>query len=86
MAQASLTQNRLASMLDLLEDFMHLRKIKYCRLDGSTPRARRTLDIKLACTLLPAYANESKLMAPCSSNRTILVSFSLDVYVIEHGF
>ncbi|EIW74988.1 hypothetical protein CONPUDRAFT_169853 [Coniophora puteana RWD-64-598 SS2] len=35
------------TMLDLLEDFMHLRGIPYGRLDGSTVRARRTLDIKL---------------------------------------
>ncbi|KAF9067977.1 SNF2 family N-terminal domain-containing protein [Rhodocollybia butyracea] len=34
-------------MLDVLEDMMHLRGIKYARLDGSTPRPRRTLDIKL---------------------------------------
>ncbi|KAI0312359.1 P-loop containing nucleoside triphosphate hydrolase protein [Amylostereum chailletii] len=34
-------------MLDLLEDFMHLRGIKYGRLDGGTSRARRALDIKL---------------------------------------
>lgn len=34
-------------MLDLLEDFMALRSIPYGRLDGSTPRARRALDIKL---------------------------------------
>lgn len=34
-------------MLDLLEDFMALREIPYARLDGSTPRARRTLDMKL---------------------------------------
>lgn len=35
------------SMLDLLEDFMELRGIPYARLDGSTTRPRRTLDIKL---------------------------------------
>ncbi|KAF9531634.1 P-loop containing nucleoside triphosphate hydrolase protein [Crepidotus variabilis] len=34
-------------MLDVMEDFMHLRNIPYARLDGSTPRPRRTLDIKL---------------------------------------
>lgn len=34
-------------MLDLLEDFMELRGIPYARLDGSTTRPRRTLDIKL---------------------------------------
>lgn len=31
---------------------MALRKIPYARLDGSTPRARRTLDIKMACCTL----------------------------------
>ena len=35
------------SMLDLLEDFMELRGISYARLDGSVPRPRRNLDIKL---------------------------------------
>ncbi|KAG6336253.1 hypothetical protein ID866_2830 [Astraeus odoratus] len=34
-------------MLDILEDFMELRAIPYGRLDGSTNRPRRTLDIKL---------------------------------------
>ncbi|TFK50621.1 hypothetical protein OE88DRAFT_1661143 [Heliocybe sulcata] len=34
-------------MLDLLEDFMELRGIPYARLDGSTSRPRRALDIKL---------------------------------------
>ncbi|KAF8512943.1 SNF2 family N-terminal domain-containing protein [Hysterangium stoloniferum] len=34
-------------MLDMLEDYMALRNISYARLDGSVPRARRTLDIKL---------------------------------------
>ncbi|TCD65790.1 hypothetical protein EIP91_002183 [Steccherinum ochraceum] len=34
-------------MLDLLEDFMNWRNIPYARLDGSTTRPRRTLDIKL---------------------------------------
>ena len=36
-------------MLDLLEDFLALRSIQYARLDGSTARARRSLDIKLVC-------------------------------------
>ena len=35
------------SMLDLLEDFMELRRIPYARLDGSTSRPRRNLDIRL---------------------------------------
>ncbi|KAL0564816.1 hypothetical protein V5O48_017222 [Marasmius crinis-equi] len=34
-------------MLNLMEEMLHLRNIKYARLDGSTKRARRTLDIKL---------------------------------------
>ncbi|KAF8063974.1 P-loop containing nucleoside triphosphate hydrolase protein [Lyophyllum atratum] len=34
-------------MLNLLEDFMALRSIPYARLDGSTRRPRRALDIKL---------------------------------------
>ncbi|GAA5963892.1 hypothetical protein JCM21900_003969 [Sporobolomyces salmonicolor] len=34
-------------MLDILEDHMHLRGYKYARLDGSTSRPRRALDIKL---------------------------------------
>jgi SWI/SNF-related matrix-associated actin-dependent regulator of chromatin subfamily A member 5 len=34
-------------MLDIMEDFMHLRGIPYARLDGSTSRPRRSLDIKL---------------------------------------
>lgn len=36
-----------SSMLDLLEDFMELRGTLYARLDGSTARPRRTLEIKL---------------------------------------
>ncbi|KAH0579578.1 hypothetical protein H2248_002429 [Termitomyces sp. 'cryptogamus'] len=34
-------------MLDILEDFMVLRTIPFARLDGSTSRPRRSLDIKL---------------------------------------
>ena len=37
----------IASMLDVLEDFMELRRIPYARLDGSTNRPRRNLDIRL---------------------------------------
>lgn len=33
--------------LDLLEEFLELREITFARLDGSTTRPRRTLDIKL---------------------------------------
>ncbi|THU84851.1 hypothetical protein K435DRAFT_970985 [Dendrothele bispora CBS 962.96] len=36
-----------SKMLDMLEDMMHLRSIEYARLDGTTSRPRRTLDIKL---------------------------------------
>ncbi|EJU00608.1 hypothetical protein DACRYDRAFT_80834, partial [Dacryopinax primogenitus] len=35
------------SVLDLLEDFMQLRKYRFARLDGSTTRPRRALDIRL---------------------------------------
>lgn len=35
------------NMLDLIEDFMALRRIRYARLDGSTSQARCTLNIKL---------------------------------------
>lgn len=41
-------------MLDVLEDMMHLRDIKYARLDGSTLRPRRALDIKLVRHVLLA--------------------------------
>ncbi|KAI5475975.1 hypothetical protein MNV49_000534 [Pseudohyphozyma bogoriensis] len=34
-------------MLDIVEDFMNLRGYKYGRIDGQTPRPRRTLEIKL---------------------------------------
>lgn len=34
-------------MLDILEDFCALRSYKYARLDGSTSRPRRALDIRL---------------------------------------
>ncbi|KAG6816477.1 hypothetical protein H0H87_005764 [Tephrocybe sp. NHM501043] len=34
-------------MLDILEDFMMLRSIPFARLDGSTSRPRRSLDIRL---------------------------------------
>lgn len=34
-------------MLELLEEFMQLRNIPYAKLEGSTSRARRVLDIKL---------------------------------------
>ncbi|KAJ3007875.1 hypothetical protein HKX48_008895 [Thoreauomyces humboldtii] len=34
-------------MLDILEDYMILRGVRYCRLDGGTSRVRRNLDIRL---------------------------------------
>jgi hypothetical protein len=34
-------------MLDVVEDYCELRGVKYGRLDGSTPRSRRSLEIKL---------------------------------------
>ena len=40
-----------ASTLDLLEDFMALRKIPYARLDGSKNRPRRNLDIRLVTNI-----------------------------------
>jgi SWI/SNF-related matrix-associated actin-dependent regulator of chromatin subfamily A member 5 len=40
-------------MLDVLEDFLALRGISYARLDGSTCRPRRTLDIKLVNMPIP---------------------------------
>jgi SNF2 family DNA or RNA helicase len=39
-------------MLDMLEDFLAFRSIPYARLDGSTNRPRRTLDIKLVSMTL----------------------------------
>ena len=44
-----------ASMLDLLEDFMTLRKISYARLDGSKNRPRRNLDIRLVSNIRPIH-------------------------------
>ena len=43
----SLTYQNNYRMLDMLEDFLEHRTIPYARLDGSTHRPRRTLDIKL---------------------------------------
>lgn len=39
-------------MLDILEDFLVLRGISFARLDGSMPRPRRSLDIKLVNMLI----------------------------------
>jgi hypothetical protein len=44
-------------MLDLLEDFMMLRKIPYARLDGSTSRPRRNLDIRLVSNICLIHAH-----------------------------
>ena len=38
-------------MLDILSDFLRLRKITFARLDGSTLRPRRSLDIKMVSGL-----------------------------------
>ena len=37
--------SQFTSTLDLLEDLLAYRKYKYCRLDGSTNRVQRTVDI-----------------------------------------
>ena len=37
--------SQFTSTLDLLEDFLKSRQYKYCRLDGSTNRVQRTVDI-----------------------------------------
>ena len=37
--------NQFTSTLDLLEDFLTHKEYKYCRLDGSTNRVQRTVDI-----------------------------------------
>ncbi|KAK2463894.1 hypothetical protein APHAL10511_004066 [Amanita phalloides] len=47
LSSESYSLNERPRMLDYLEDFLALREIKYARLDGSTYRPRRTLDIKL---------------------------------------
>lgn len=49
-------------MLDIMEDFMHLRDIPYARLDGSTRRPRRTLDIKLVSLLTDCVFAELTVM------------------------
>ncbi|VDB91569.1 unnamed protein product [Peniophora sp. CBMAI 1063] len=45
--ERALVFSQFNSMLNLIEDLMNLRGIKYCRLDGQTSRARRKLDIRL---------------------------------------
>ena len=37
--------SQFTSTLDLLEDFLTHKEYKYCRLDGSTNRVQRTVDI-----------------------------------------
>lgn len=70
--------NRLSDntrMLDCLEDFMAFRKITYARLDGSTARPRRTLDIRLVCSGTPCCFNSFSLAASVRSfSRRSLVS------------
>ena len=68
----------LFSMLDLLEDFLALRSIAYARLDGSTPRPRRTLDVKLVrhpffSVLAPTLTHYE----PDSSSKKCRVSYSI---------
>ncbi|KAI8821328.1 P-loop containing nucleoside triphosphate hydrolase protein [Fimicolochytrium jonesii] len=46
-AHKSLIFSGFTGMLDILEDYMIFRNIRYARLDGTTPRARRNLLIKL---------------------------------------
>jgi hypothetical protein len=55
------------SMLDLLEDFMQLRKLPYARLDGSTNRPRRNLDIRLVSNVRLIDVTHSN--CPPSSNK-----------------
>lgn len=42
----SLSLCQFTSMLDILEDFCMMRGFEYCRLDGSTNRVQRRLDIR----------------------------------------
>ena len=72
--------NMRCRMLDMLEDFMALRGIKYARLDGSTNRVRRALDIKLVGSFSPLP--EVSLIYSCtSSNRKSRVSQSPPLYL-----
>lgn len=59
-------------MLDLLEDFLTLRNIQYARLDGSTSRPRRALDIKLVSPSSGSLVGFCLLRV--SFNKRILVS------------
>ena len=70
-------------MLDILEDFMNLRGYKYARLDGSTSRPRRALDIKLfqvspsflvilGCELILGRYSNLDLLTKSSSSRHAL--------------
>ncbi|KNC97563.1 uncharacterized protein SPPG_07036 [Spizellomyces punctatus DAOM BR117] len=43
----SLLFSSFTGMLDILEDYLIYRGVSYCRLDGSTARPRRNLDIRL---------------------------------------
>lgn len=62
------------SMLDLLEDFMELRKIPFARLDGSTCRPRRNLDIRLVgydrfipvtrSNIPPSFSRRNRVCSP----------------------
>ncbi len=48
-------------MLDIMEDFVNMRKIEYCRLDGSTELSDREAQINL-------------FSAPNSTKRVFLIS------------
>ena len=64
-------------MLDILEDFMVLRSIRFARLDGSTRRPRRTLDIKLVSGLVfPEHGANS---FSCSSSKRFPVRVPLSL-------
>lgn len=60
-------------MLDLIEDFLALRSIAYSRLDGSTSRPRRTLDVKLVRACI-SPKEEQLTDNTFSSNKKYLVS------------
>lgn len=53
---------------------MHLRNIKYARLDGSTPRPRRSLDIKLVCIIYWASCSTTDVFCSSSNARSLVRS------------
>jgi hypothetical protein len=73
-------------MLDMLEDFLAFRSISYARLDGSTNRARRTLDIKLVSgpskpahlpplTCDPSFSKINRVRDPSILSHAALIRF-----------